>query len=152
MAKYNDVREELLQHIRDGCTFKEACQYVGVSEGQFYEWKATKPDFAEAVKKARKDGRAKIIPELEKSLFKRALGYEYTETKTETFPDGNSRVTVTKKVMPPDVASLVFALCNLAPGDWRNKVEQKVEGDLKTTVKVEVDDKETMKEIQKLGE
>ena len=152
MAKYNDVREELLQHIRDGCTFKEAYQKVGVSKSQFYEWKATKSDFSDAIKEAQRIGRDEIVPELEKSLFKRALGYEYTETKTETFPDGNERVTVTKKVMPPDTASLIFALCNLAPGDWRNKVEQRVEGDLKTTVKVEVDDKETMKEIQKLGE
>ena len=152
MAKYNDVKDELLQHIRDGCTFKEACQYVGVSEGQFYEWKSTKSDFAEEVKKARRDGRAKIIPELEKSLFKRALGYEYTETKTETFPDGNDRVTVTKKVMPPDVGALVFALTNLAPESWTNKQRQELTGDLKTTVKVEVDDKDTMKEINKLGE
>ena len=151
MAKYNDVKEELLQHIRDGCTFKEACQYVGVSEGQFYEWKATKPDFAEAVKKARKDGRAKIIPELEKSLFKRALGYEYTETKTETFPDGNDRVTVTRKQIPPDVAALIFALTNLAPESWTNKQRQELTGDLKTTVKVEVEDKDTQKEIDKLG-
>ena len=152
MAKYNEVKDELLQHIRDGCTFKEAYQMVGVSKSQFYEWKATKSDFSDAIKEAQRIGRAEIVPELEKSLYKRALGYEYTETKTETFPDGNERVTVTKKVMPPDLGAIVFALCNLAPDVWRNKVEQKLEGDLKTTVKVEVDDKETMKEINKLGE
>lgn len=141
----------MLQYIRDGSTFKEACQRAGVSDSQFYEWKSKKPDFSDEVKKAHKEGRAKIVPELERALYKRALGYEYTETKTETFPDGNDRVTVTKKQMPPDVGALVFALCNLAPGDWRNKVENQVSGDLKTTVKVEVEDKETQKEIEKLS-
>lgn len=151
MAKYNDIKDELLQYIRDGSTFKEACQRAGVSDSQFYEWKSKKPDFSDEVKKAHKEGRAKIVPELERALYKRALGYEYTETKTETFPDGNDRVTVTRKQMPPDVGALVFALCNLAPGDWRNKVENQVSGDLKTTVKVEVEDKETQKEIEKLS-
>lgn len=151
MAKFNDIKDELLQKIRDGSTFKEACQACGVSESQFYDWKAKKSDFSDEVKKAHKEGRAKIVPELERALYKRALGYEYTETKTETFPDGNDRVTVTKKQMPPDVGALVFALCNLAPGDWRNKVENQVSGDLKTTVKVEVEDKETQKEIEKLS-
>ena len=151
MAKYNDIKDELLQYIRDGSTFKEACQRAGVSDSQFYEWKSKKPDFSDEVKKAHKEGRAKIVPELERALYKRALGYEYTETKTETFPDGNDRVTVTRKQMPPDVGALVFALCNLAPGDWRNKVENQVSGDLKTTVKVEVGDKETQKEIEKLS-
>lgn len=151
MAKYNDIKDELLQYIRDGSTFKEACQRAGVSDSQFYDWKAKKPDFSDEVKKAHKEGRAKIVPELERALYKRALGYEYTETKTETFPDSNDRVTVTRKQMPPDVGALVFALCNLAPGDWRNKVENQVSGDLKTTVKVEVEDKETQKEIEKLS-
>lgn len=151
MAKYRDIQDELLQYIRDGSTFKEACQACGVSESQFYDWKAKKSDFSDEVKKAHKEGRAKIVPELERALYKRALGYEYTETKTETFPDGNDRVTVTRKQMPPDVGALVFALCNLAPGDWRNKIENQVSGDLKTTVKVEVEDKETQKEIEKLS-
>lgn len=151
MAKYNDVKDELLQLIRDGATFKDACQAVGVSESLLYRWKNEKEDFAQDIKKAQKEHRAKIVPELERALYKRALGYEYTETKTETFPDGNDRVTVTKKQMPPDVGALVFALCNLAPGDWRNKVENQVSGDLKTTVKVEVENKETQKEIEKLS-
>lgn len=151
MAKFNDIKDELLQHIRDGSTFKEACRAVGVSEGQFYLWKSKNIEFAEAVKSAHKEGRAKIVPELEKSLYKRALGYEYTETRTETFPDGNERVTITKKQMPPDVGALVFALCNLAPGDWRNKVENQVSGDLRTTVNVEVESKSVKDEIDKLG-
>ena len=151
MAKYNDIKDELLQYIRDGMSQKDAAAKAGVSVTQLHEWRNKYPEFAEDFKKALKDARTKIVPELENALYKRALGYEFEERKTETFPDGNSRVTITKKQMPPDVGALVFALCNLAPGDWRNKVEQKVEGDLKTTVRVEVEDKATQKEIDKLS-
>lgn len=151
MAKFDDIKENILQLIRDGATLKKAAEGAGCSESQFYHWRARNPEFDAAVKQAVKDARAKIVPDLERALYKRALGYEYTETKTETFPDGNDRVTVTKKQMPPDVGALVFALCNLAPGDWRNKIENQVSGDLKTTIKVEVEDKETQKEIDKLG-
>lgn len=151
MAKYNDVKDELLQLVRDGATFKDACQAVGVSESQLYRWKNEKEDFAQDLKKAQREHRAKIVPELERALYKRALGYEVEEKKVETFPDGNERVTITKKHISPDVGALVFALCNLAPGDWRNKVEQKVEGDLRTTVNVEVENKDVKNEIEKLG-
>ena len=149
--KLEDIKEQLLQFIRDGSTIVNACKAAGCSESQFHLWKKKNPEFAAEVKEAQKEHRAKIVPDLERALYKRALGYEYTETKTETFPDGNDRVTVTRKQMPPDVGALVFALCNLAPGDWRNKIENQVSGDLKTTVKVEVEDKDTQKEIDKLG-
>ena len=151
MAKFDDIKDNILQYIRDGATLASACKAAGCAESQFYLWRNKYPDFAADVKEAQKTARAKIVPELERALYKRALGYEYEERKVETFPDGNDRVTVTRKQMPPDVGALVFALCNLAPGDWRNKIENQVSGDLKTTVKVEVEDKDTQKEIDKLG-
>lgn len=151
MAKFEDIKGRLLDIIAEGATIDNASKAAGCARSQVYAWMRKYPDFAAEVKEAQKTARAKIVPDLERALFKRALGYEYEERKVETFPDGNDRVTVTRKQIPPDVASLVFALCNLAPGDWRNKIEQKVEGDLRTTVKVEVEDKDTQKEIDKLG-
>ena len=150
MAKFEEVRENILQFIRDGATLKNAAEGAGASETQFYMWRKKFPEFDDEVKQAVKAARAKIVPDLERALYKRALGYEFEEKKVETFPDGNDRVTVTKKQMPPDVGALVFALCNLAPGDWRNKIENQVSGELKTAVTVEVADKETQKEIEKL--
>lgn len=156
MAKFNDIKDELLQHIRDGSTFKEACQAVGCSEGQFYEWKSKKADFAEEVKEAHKTGRSKMIPELEKSLFKKAMGWEYKETRTEYAADaeGNPIIvkqTETTRVVPPDTAALIFALTNLAPDAWTNKQRQELTGDLRTNVMVEVESKALKDEIEKLG-
>lgn len=151
MAKFNDIKDEFLNHIREGASIKDAATMCGVSESQVYRWKNEKEDFAQDLKKAQQEFRLRIVPKLERALFKRALGYEFEEKKVETFPDGNERVTVTKKQMAPEVGALVFALCNLAPGDWRNKIENQVSGDLKTTVNVSVENKETLKEIDKLG-
>ncbi len=151
MAKFEDIKGRLLDIIADGATIDNASKAAGCARSQVYAWMRKNPDFAAEVKEAQKTARAKIVPDLERALYKRALGYEYEERKVETFPDGNERVTITRKQMAPEVGALVFALCNLAPGDWRNKIENQVSGDLKTTVKVEVEDKETQKEIDKLG-
>ena len=152
MAKFEDVKGRLLDIIAEGATIDNASKAAGCARSQIYAWMRKNPDFAAEVKEAQKTARAKIVPDLERALYKRALGYEYEEKKVETFPDGNDRVTVTRKQIPPDVAALIFALTNLAPESWTNKQRQELTGDLKTTVKVEVEDKDTQKEIDKLGQ
>jgi len=152
MAKYCDeIREVFVEHLRNGVSFKDAAAAVGVSLSQAYEWKATKPEFAEEVKKANKIFRETMLRPVENALLKRALGFSYEEVKTETFPDGTERITKTTKQVAPDTGAAIFILCNVSDGDWRNKVEQKVEGDLKTTVNVEVENKNVKSEIEKLG-
>ena len=151
MAKFNDIKDAVLDGLRSGLSQADACKSAGCSVSQFHEWRAKYPEFAEDVKKALQEFRTSMVPKLENALFKKALGYEFEEKKVEEFPDGNKRVTVTKKHYSPDVGALVFALCNLAPGEWRNKIENTVQGELKTTVNVSVENKETLKEIDKLG-
>lgn len=153
MAKYNEeIKEMFVEHLRNGVSFKDAAAAVGVSLSQAYEWKATKPEFAEEVKKANKIFRETMLRPVENALLKRALGFSYEEVKTETFPDGTERITKTTKQVAPDTGAAIFILCNVGDGDWRNKVEQKVEGDLRTTVNVEVENKNVKSEIEKLGQ
>lgn len=151
MAKFNDIKGSVLDGLRRGLSQSDACKSAGCSVSQFHEWKNKYPEFADDVKKALQEFRASMVPRLENALFKRALGYEFDEVKTESFPDGGKRVTTTRKHFAPDVGALVFALCNLAPGSWRNKIENSVQGELKTTVNVSVESKDTLKEIDKLG-
>lgn len=152
MAKYNEeIREMFVEHLRNGVSFKDAAAAVGVSLSQAYEWRATKPEFAEEVKKANRIFRETMLRPVENALLKRALGFSYEEVKTETFPDGTERITKTTKQVAPDTGAAIFILCNVSDGDWRNKVEQKVEGDLRTTVNVEVENKNVKSEIEKLG-
>lgn len=74
---------------------------------------------------------AKQIPDrkVEKSLFKRAIGYQYIERKRER-RGVRLITTVTKKEVPGDVTACIFWLCNRVPDRWQNKQQIKHEGEL----------------------
>lgn len=131
MAKYNkEIVEAICKYIRDGDSQKIACKRVGIGDTTFHDWVNAKPEFAAAIKKAKEEFLASITGKLEASLWKRAMGYEVTETDTEyvSDADGNPRIKSQKtkvKHIQPDTGALIFALTNVAPDRWVNK--QKVE-------------------------
>jgi len=57
---------------------------------------------------------------VENALLKRALGYEYTETRYEETDKGEKRVEVTKHV-PPDPRAAIFWLKNRRPDKWSDR-------------------------------
>lgn len=124
--KYSrDIIERLCAQIAQGELIKNACKLVGITETTFFEWQNTKPEFAEAIKKARQDFNDTIVGRLEASLWKKATGYDFEEVKTIFGKDaeGNPRILKqekTKKHYSPDTAALIFALTNLAPDKWVN--------------------------------
>lgn len=64
---------------------------------------------------ALKKGKEVIITELENALIKRALGYEYEETKTYIRDEGGKKVKYTEKTvkqLPPDVGACAILLKN----------------------------------------
>ena len=71
--------------------------------------------------------------QVEAALFKRACGFEYTETRREQKVDrfGNivELVTTTNKVIPPDPTSAMFWLTNRQPGKWSYKPQEEPEKD-----------------------
>lgn len=80
MAKYIEwLEEEGLIRIegwaRDGLADKQIAQNMGVSERTFTEWKKRFPSVSSALKK----GKEVVDRQVENALFKRAVGYEYTE-------------------------------------------------------------------------
>lgn len=60
---------------------------------------------------------------VEQALFQRAIGYQYTETRTEKNGKDGEKTIVTQKHMPPDVHSMVMWLKNRQPMRWREKQE-----------------------------
>lgn len=133
MAKYNkQTVETICSYIRDGDSKKLACKRAGIGESTFYEWMQGKTEFAESIKKAEAEFTATITGKLEASLWKRATGYEVTETETEYFTDkeGNQRIKSQKKKVKhiqPDTGALIFALTNVAPDKWKNKQDSSVD-------------------------
>ncbi len=57
---------------------------------------------------------------VENALLRRAVGYEYTETRVEE-SDKGSKVTEITKHMPPDTKAAIFWLKNRQPGRWSDR-------------------------------
>lgn len=141
MTKYsNEIKERICNYIREGDSQKLACNKVGIGTSAFHDWVRKDSQFSEDIKKAKDDFQATIVGKLEASLWKRAIGYEVTETETEytSDKDGKPRIKNQKtkiKHIQPEVGALVFALTNVAPEKWINR--QRVDNTILTKEKEE---------------
>ncbi len=131
MSKYNSkIVDTICSYIRSGDSQKIACKKAGIGDSTFHEWIHKKKGFSDKIQKAKDEFQDTITGKLEATLWKRAMGYEVTETDTEYVSDANgnpkikSQKTKTKHIQP-DTGALIFALTNVAPDKWVNK--QKVE-------------------------
>jgi hypothetical protein len=107
-------------YARQGMRDVDIARKLGVGHDSFYKYQKRYPDFAEALK----NGKAPVDFEVENKLLKRALGYEVTETQTESQTvDGKqtTKVRVIKKHIAPDVTAQIFWLKNRAPDKWRDR-------------------------------
>lgn len=142
VGKYNS---ELVDKIcslieQDTYTIEEICRNVGIVESTFYEWKATKEEFSEAIKKAEKKRMEKLAVAARNSLMKLVCGFEVVNTKVKKGKDNKviEEITETKNI-EPNTAAVIFALTNSDPDNFKNKqfnvnneVGSKPIGDFKT--------------------
>lgn len=117
---------------RDGLTDDDIALKLGVNRTTLYDWKKKHPDISDALKR----GKEVVDIEVENALFKRALGYKYTEvTRERVFNKENENYdfVVTKEVtkeVVPDTTAQIFWLKNRKPEQWRDKqiIESKENG------------------------
>lgn len=108
---------------RDGLTEEQIAKNMGISYNTLRRWKKSNELFASSLKKP-KDVANRIV---ENSLFKRANGFEYTETTEERIfnPLTNKfEMVVTKrvnKVVLPDTTAQIFWLKNKKPDVWQDR-------------------------------
>ena len=142
-ASYKDwTTEEGLLKIRgwarDGLINSEIAERIGIAEGTLYSWKNKYKEIDEALK----DGQDIVDRQVEESLFKKAMGYEYEETKQIIEKDemGKDRKRVEKvtKYYPPDSTAIIFWLKNRKPGEWRDRRDSTI--DVKSENVVIIDD------------
>jgi len=134
-----------------GGDYQKIAEFVGIGVSTLNYWKKKHPEFLAAIKKGKNHLRA----DLESALFKKARGFEWTETRTKTVPcpDDDKKeilletVTITK-FTPPDTGALVFALCNLWKEDWKQQqaIDMKHSGKIETTPDL-VLDPETARQV-----
>ena len=146
MAKYQEASPIILKGLEDGLTMQEAAENAGISKQTLYEWINTKPDFSDAVQRARKDGERNAVAKVEATLLKLATGYEYEDVRTEYGSELNKltgkyepvikKQVRTKKTVPANTEAIKFYLTNKAPEDWKNRLEQNNTGNLETNLNI----------------
>lgn len=111
---------------RSGLTDEEIARELGIAVSTLNRWKQIYPEFSEALKA----NKALVDSQVEDSLLKRALGYEYEEVKLVMSDDGKrtKRVEKTIKQVVPDVTAAIFWLKNRQPQRWRDKQNVELTG------------------------
>jgi hypothetical protein len=141
MAKYSKKR---VAHIcslikKDSNTIAELCSLSGIAESTYYEWVESKPEFSEAIEKAKEAYDRLLVKEAKSSLMKKIRGYTVQETKTVMIdsgkpgPDGKTTPkikerTVVDKTFQPDTTAIIFALTNKAPEEYKNRQSAELTG------------------------
>lgn len=110
---------------RDGLIDEQIAQNIGIRAATLYEWKKRFPEISETLKR----GKEVVDRQVENSLLKRALGYEYDEVKEKFEGNVMTERTVTRKEVVPDVTAQIFWLKNRKPDTWRDKPEGTQKGD-----------------------
>lgn len=125
MAKYDywitdDGLQLLAGWARSGLTDEQIAHNMCIAVSTLYEWKKRYSEISESLK----SNKQIADMEVENALYKRALGYSYTETTKE---GGIVTKEVTKEVVP-DVGAICFWLKNRQPEKWRDKQEIEMSG------------------------
>jgi len=133
------ITEEGLKRVSKwseiGLIGKQIAHNIGINHTTLYDWMQKFPELAEAIR----DGRKIIDEQVENSLLKRAMGYQYEEETLGINYDG--KMVVVKKVLKsqaPDVTAQILWLKNRQPELWRDKV--KIQNEHNGTIKVEMGD------------
>ena len=138
---------KICEAIERGETNATAAKIGGIAISTFCEWQNSKPEFSEAVKRAKAafeewqmNG---ILEDAKKSLKTLVCGKEYEEVKTEYENDknGNPRIkkqTRVTKIVLPNPTAVIFALCNRDPEHWQNRISNELSGKITTENKTDI--------------
>ncbi|MDL2301035.1 helix-turn-helix domain-containing protein [Lachnospiraceae bacterium OttesenSCG-928-D06] len=99
---------------RDGLTDEQIAENVGISVRTLYRWKIQYCQICHALKK----GKEIADREIENALFKRAKGYDFTETRIKKKGNVVVEETLITKHIPGDTTAQIFWLKNRKPEYW----------------------------------
>ena len=157
MAKFNEEKlRECAEWVREnglidygGASVRAFCTAMDLHHSTYFEWLATKPEFAEAIKNAKREFAESLERDLVVSLAKAAKGYKYVKKKTEYVNGADNRPVIKKQTsedveVQPNVGAAIFLLTNLNPEGWKNRqnttVDAQLKGNLDTKPSFNVDD------------
>lgn len=111
---------------RDGLTDEQISENIGINPSTLYDWKNKFPKISEALKK----GKEVVDIQVENALLKRALGYDFQETRVEKSDKDGTKIIQTLKHIPADTTAQIFWLKNRRPDKWRDKPEMPGDSDM----------------------
>lgn len=107
--------EQVFEMALLGLTDAQMAKVLGIAESTFYDYKANKKGFSEALMRGKEEADGKVA----KAMYKRALGLTITEDALTR--DGD--VVQLKKELPPDTAAAKHWLSNRQRALWANNGE-----------------------------
>lgn len=120
MARPTEYRQEYAEQARKLCllgyTDKQLADFFGVNESTITRWKQKHPEFCMSIKMGKIVADAEVV----QSLYKKALGYRFTEVEVKTEGKKTTK-RVIQKESPPDTTAQIFWLKNRQPSVWRDK-------------------------------
>lgn len=117
MPRFDEIREWLI----NGASNENIAYNLGINMVTFYKYVKEKNEFNELLK----NGRIAVVAQLRSALIKKAMGFEYQESKIieRTDPETGEKYqtveTYNKKALP-DVAAINLALKNYDSENWSN--------------------------------
>jgi hypothetical protein len=106
--------ERICSLYKMGATDAEVQKFFGISENTLQRWKKSE-SFALVIKECK----AYVNNQVEQSLLKRALGYEFDEQYEYTNRKGEQYVGTRTKHVVADVTAIAMWLNNRSPERWR---------------------------------
>lgn len=108
-----------------GATDADVADFFGVTTTTIYRWKHQHPTFCEALVL----GKDPCDDRAERTLYQRAVGYEYPSEKVFQYEGEVIRAPIMVHV-PGDVGALTLFLKNRRGDVWRDKATLEITGDL----------------------
>jgi hypothetical protein len=100
-----------------GKTNMEIAEEMDIAEKTFYQWRSDHIEFSQAIL----DGKDELINQVEKSLYRKAIGYENKKAVKIFQFQGEEVVVPYTEIIHPDVTAQKFILSNRRPKEWSEK-------------------------------
>ena len=136
-----EIVDRICKHLKGGATVQSTCAIVGISKETFYQWKKTKPDYSDVIKKAMAVPDRKVEDALRKSAIM-GHSFEEIEYKAVAVGDKVKLIPIKKitKVVPPNVTAQIFWLKNRCPDEFKDRQETELSGEVKVKIERVVTD------------
>lgn len=129
---------------RKGFTDEQIFENLHIGKDAFYRYKKKYQEFSDALKEGLDDS----IANVENAHYKRAVGYDYEETKTVVVKKGKDgaeqqiRIERIKKHVVPDVTAQIHFLKNRDSEHWHDRKDVNLDGKVTEYVVSLEDDEE----------